>query len=90
MTLMGLLKLYQGTLSPDHGPLRHLYPYGFCRHHPTCSQFAIEQLESRALPIAIFSIMKRLSSCHPWREPGNEKLQLLVEKLAEAPAQMQK
>jgi len=29
------LRIYQLTLSPDHGPLKHLYTYGYCRHPPT-------------------------------------------------------
>jgi putative component of membrane protein insertase Oxa1/YidC/SpoIIIJ protein YidD len=30
---------YQYTLSPDHGPLKALNPYGYCRHEPTCSEY---------------------------------------------------
>ena len=38
---------YQHTLSPDHGPLRALHPYGFCRHDPTCSEYGVNVLQER-------------------------------------------
>ncbi|MFA5800507.1 MAG: membrane protein insertion efficiency factor YidD [Candidatus Peribacteraceae bacterium] len=75
-----LIRLYQRTLSPDHGLLHSLYPYGFCRHHPTCSQYAIETLKSRSYPVAVFLSIKRLLSCHPWTKVSNERLRQTIER----------
>jgi len=68
------IRLYQHTLSPDHGPLKSLYRYGYCRHSPTCSKYAVDVLQQRSLPIALFLITKRLLSCHPWKKPSKERI----------------
>jgi len=75
-----LIRLYQRTLSPDHGLLKPLYPHGFCRHHPTCSMYAIETLKSRSYPVAVFLSIKRLLSCHPWTKVSDERLQEIVDR----------
>ncbi len=76
---IALLCLYQKTLSPDHSPLRHLYPYGYCRHEPTCSEYAKEMLKKRAFPVAMGLIVKRLVSCNPWKKPADERLRSFIE-----------
>ena len=40
---------YQHTLSPDHGPLKALNPYGYCRHSPTCSEYAKKMIMERGV-----------------------------------------
>lgn len=75
-----LIRLYQRTLSPDHGLLRHLYPYGFCRHHPTCSQYAISVFRTRSFPVAIWLAIKRILSCHPWAKVRDERLRQTIER----------
>lgn len=77
---VGLVKLYQATLSPDHGPLRHLFPYGYCRHHPTCSDHAIMTLRSKPFIPALFLIGKRILSCNPWSKPDDERLRAAIRK----------
>ncbi len=72
------IHLYQLTLSPDHGPLRHLYPHGYCRHHPTCSDYAIATLKVRSFPIAILLTAKRILSCNPWTKVSDEKLKAVI------------
>ncbi|MFA6038831.1 MAG: membrane protein insertion efficiency factor YidD [Candidatus Peribacteraceae bacterium] len=80
----GMIRLYQGTLSPDHGPLRHLYPYGYCRHTPTCSAYAMEMLRKRGLVMGSLLSMRRLLTCHPWRKPDEAKMRELAEKVLSA------
>lgn len=75
-----LVRLYQATLSPDHGPLRHLYPYGFCRHSPTCSEYAIHTLRSEPYFKALALITRRIISCNPWTKPSDERLREAVQK----------
>ncbi len=74
------VNLYQVTLSPDHGPLRHLYPYGFCRHEPTCSEYAKDMLHKRSLPVALVLITRRILSCHPFTKLSDEKLRSVIRK----------
>lgn len=69
-----LVRAYQKTLSPDHGPLRHLYPYGYCRHHPTCSAYAIQTLRHDGLLMGTFKTCWRLLGCNPWRRPDDERI----------------
>lgn len=76
--LIGLIRFYQATLSPDHGPLRHLYRYGYCRHEPTCSEYAVDVLRSRSLPMALALIVKRVLSCNPWTKPTDQRLRSAI------------
>ncbi len=66
-----LVRGYQHTLSPDHGPMRHAFDYGYCRHTPTCSQYAIEQLERRGAVVGCVLAAWRVLSCNPWRKPDD-------------------
>ena len=74
------LRGYQSTLSPDHGPLRHLYTYGYCRHSPTCSQYAIDVVQKRGAVIGSLLAFKRVLSCHPWTKLSDEKIRELAAK----------
>lgn len=73
-SLIALITLYQRTLSPDHGPLRHLHPYGFCIHEPTCSEYGKLMIRERGAIVGSFLLIKRLSTCHPWSKPSLEKI----------------
>ena len=37
-----------------------------CRHHPTCSSYAMEALKEFNIFFALFIITKRILRCHPW------------------------
>lgn len=59
------IHIYQKTLSPDHGLLRAIFPYGVCRFSPTCSEFAIKQITiDRWWGVA--RTIRRVCSCHPF------------------------
>lgn len=45
---------------------------GHCRFEPSCSAFALETLESRALPLALLSIAWRLVRCNPLSRAGTK------------------
>lgn len=64
--MIGLIWLYQQTLSPDHGPLKHLYDYGVCKHEPTCSKYGQQMLQERGFIIGVLLSIKRVLSCNPW------------------------
>ena len=68
--LIAVIKFYQAILSPDHSPRRRLYPYGFCRFHPTCSMYAIDALERHGVIVGSWLTIKRLVRCHPWAAGG--------------------
>ncbi len=73
-SVVWLITLYQQTLSPDHGALKALHPYGFCRHEPTCSAFAIRTIAERGCILGGLLTVRRLLSCHPWQKLSNEKI----------------
>jgi uncharacterized protein len=62
--LLAVVLFYQKTLSPDHGLLKALYPWGYCKFYPTCSQYAVLVLRDKGL-IGIPKILKRVASCTP-------------------------
>jgi putative component of membrane protein insertase Oxa1/YidC/SpoIIIJ protein YidD len=66
--LVVIVVVYQKTLSPDHGPLSILYPYGYCKFYPTCSEFSRQVLLREGL-VGIPKIIHRLISCRPGKMP---------------------
>ncbi len=65
-----LIRLYQKTLSPDHGPMKEVFPYGYCRFHPTCSQYGYEVIKKRGLIIGLPKTIWRILRCNPWSKGG--------------------
>lgn len=66
--VIAFIKLYQKTLSPDHGWLRGRYPYGFCRHYPSCSEYSKQAIERFGVVKGIWLGMKRVARCNPFVE----------------------
>lgn len=68
--VLRLIRLYQKTLSPDHGWLRARYPHGYCKFYPTCSEYGYQVIEKkgilRGIPLAAWRIMR----CNPWSKGG--------------------
>lgn len=68
--LMGLIRLYQKTLSPDHGWFKNLHEQGYCRYHPTCSQYAYEAIGRYGSFKGSWLGLKRITRCNPWSKGG--------------------
>jgi putative component of membrane protein insertase Oxa1/YidC/SpoIIIJ protein YidD len=68
LPLVGLVVVYQKTLSPDHGPRKILYPHGFCKFYPTCSEYA-RLLLLRDGIISLPKIALRVFRCRPNTQP---------------------
>jgi hypothetical protein len=60
--LLGLIRLYQLTLSPWLGRR--------CRYEPTCSRYAAEALTRFGVRRGVWLAAKRLGRCHPWGRSG--------------------
>lgn len=67
---VGLIRIYQATLSPDHGPARHLHPNGFCRFYPTCSQYTLEAIEEHGIIKGGGMGAWRIVRCNPLSRGG--------------------
>ncbi|MSU76166.1 membrane protein insertion efficiency factor YidD [Patescibacteria group bacterium] len=70
--LTALITVYQRTLSPDHGPLRGLFPYGACRYRPTCSEYTKESIQRFGSIKGSWMGMKRIGRCHPSAAGGHD------------------
>ena len=68
--LLGLIRLYQHTLSFDHGPLRRLFPGGYCRFYPSCSQYGYESVERHGFFRGSGLLLWRICRCHPYHTGG--------------------
>ncbi|MCC6639309.1 membrane protein insertion efficiency factor YidD [Candidatus Falkowbacteria bacterium] len=70
LPLLGMIWIYQRTLSPDHGPLKKFHPHGYCRFHPTCSQYGKEALKKYGLVRGFPKLVYRIMRCNPWNAGG--------------------
>ncbi len=69
-----IIKLYQKTLSLDHGPLKYMYPHGFCRFHPTCSDYGIQAISKYGIFKGSYLTIKRVLRCNPFNKGGFDPL----------------
>ncbi len=67
-----LIRIYQKTLSPDHGFFKFLFPHGYCRFYPTCSDYAIGSIKKHGLVKGLIYSIWRIIRCNPWNSGGND------------------
>ena len=67
-----LIRGYQKTLSFDHGPLKILYPSGYCRFSPSCSQYTYEAVNRYGALKGSWLGLKRIVRCNPWNQGGHD------------------
>ncbi len=68
--VLTLIRLYQKTLSPDHGVYRHKYPYGYCRYTPSCSEYAHQAIEKKGVWKGGLLGLYRIIRCNPYSKGG--------------------
>ena len=61
---IGLIRLYQGTISQVTPPA--------CRYLPTCSHYALEAIGRYGLIKGGWLAVKRIGRCHPWSGGGHD------------------
>jgi len=64
------IRLYQKTISLDYGWFKFLYPYGYCRFYPTCSEYAYQAVDKKGIVKGVVLAIRRVSRCHPWNAGG--------------------
>lgn len=71
--ILWAIRLYQKTLSPDHGFLwARLYPHGYCRYYPTCSEYAYQTIKKHGLALGLPRALWRILRCNPWSCGGTD------------------
>jgi len=61
-----MIRGYQLFISPMLGPR--------CRFYPTCSQYAVEALQTHGLIKGLWLTIKRLAKCHPFHAGGIDEV----------------
>lgn len=72
MMALRLIRFYQKTLSFDHGALSHLFPYGYCRFQPTCSEYAYQAVAKYGVIKGGLMAFWRVLRCNPFNKGGHD------------------
>jgi hypothetical protein len=72
--VLKLIRVYQKTISFDHGIFRHFFPNGYCRFHPTCSEYGYQAVEKYGVIKGGWLALWRIIRCNPWNKGGNDPL----------------
>lgn len=67
---LSLIRLYQKTLSLEHGFLGRVFGERFCRFYPTCSAYTYTAIERYGVVQGSFMGLRRILRCHPWNDGG--------------------
>ncbi len=68
--ILFLIKIYQKTISPDHGWYKSLFPNGYCRFYPSCSEYGYQSIQKKGLIIGLGKAIWRILRCNPWNKGG--------------------
>lgn len=67
---MAMIRVYQKTFSLDHGIFKFLYPNGYCKFYPTCSEYGYQAFEQHGLFKGFWLTVQRVLRCNPWSQSG--------------------
>lgn len=70
--LLGLIRAYQATLSPDHGLFKEMHPYGFCRFTPSCSEYGYQAIDRFGPFKGVLLAGGRVCRCNPFSKGGDD------------------
>ncbi|MEA3249345.1 MAG: membrane protein insertion efficiency factor YidD [Patescibacteria group bacterium] len=73
--VMLLIRAYQRTLSPDHGFISALFPEGYCRFYPSCSEYGHQTVEKHGIIRGFWLISGRILRCNPWNKGGIDEVE---------------
>ncbi len=75
--LQAIIRVYQKTLSPDHGVLSRFRRAPTCRFYPTCSEYAHQAIGRFGAMRGGLLALRRLARCHPWSKGGEDEVRNL-------------
>lgn len=70
--ILRMIKLYQKTISFDHGVLSTLFPGGYCKFQPTCSDYTYLAIEKYGLIKGGLMGLGRVFRCNPFSKGGHD------------------
>jgi uncharacterized protein len=73
--VLKLIRFYQKTLSFDHGFLKDFFPHGYCRFHPTCSEYGYRAIEKYGVFRGGLKTLWRIFRCNPFSNGGNDPVE---------------
>lgn len=78
--VLWMIRVYQRTLSLDHGPFRWMRPHGQCKFYPTCSVYAAQAVQRYGVAKGLRLFFVRFLRCHPWAIGGVDEVPPLAKK----------
>lgn len=72
LPFLWMIRIYQKTISFDHGILSRLFPYGYCRFHPTCSEYGHQAISRHGIFKGIAMGTWRVLRCNPFSKGGED------------------
>jgi len=72
--VLKLIRLYQKTLSFDRGFFKIFFPNGYCRFHPTCSEYGYQAVEKYGVWRGGLKALWRILRCNPFNQGGYDPL----------------
>jgi putative membrane protein insertion efficiency factor len=63
-----IIRVYQYCISPLLG--------NCCRFYPSCSEYAIEAVDTHGCVRGLFFALRRVLRCHPWHQGGFDPVPL--------------
>lgn len=70
--VLRMIKIYQKTLSFDYGIPKVFYPHGFCRFHPTCSEYGYQAIKKYGIIKGGLLAFWRILRCNPFNKGGHD------------------
>ena len=72
LLVLKLIKIYQKSLSFDHGIFKSLFPQGYCKFYPTCSEYAYKAVEKHGVIKGGLLAVWRVLRCNPLNKGGHD------------------
>ncbi|MBT4277377.1 membrane protein insertion efficiency factor YidD [Candidatus Falkowbacteria bacterium] len=70
--ILKLIRFYQKTFSFDHGFMKIFFPHGYCRFHPSCSEYGYQAIKKYGVIRGGIKTLSRIIRCNPFNKGGND------------------